>query len=260
MRDLDNGQGFLMEDGSGTLFGIDGQAPLTKTVPTRRFVERADRLARQHAHKWDMTRYMEELFRWKAVFPPHRYLEPWVNGLKRSLGKDAWHVLDQKEIQGLDTTKADTKSLYEKGYYLNDQEAEDLVVARRNLNLILATGIDYRDRLAAFSIMGGEVSSLFDKAVFKEHEILDTGLEVKWGVGKYIKAHYPDVQLIAREDCRLSAEVLTGVADLVSLVPVKGETYMKTDELQALQMRMPEYLGTDFTKLHYGRLARVLEK
>lgn len=256
---LDRDKGILIEDWSGTVLGTEGEAPQTTEIPTRRFIRRADEMAgKAIVRGWDLNTYLEQVFRWKDRFPPHRYLMPYTNSIKRSLGFDAWHVLEREEILNADTSKAHPKSLESlRDYFLNEQEAEDLDVVKDRLSIIGGSGILYADHLAALAIIG-QARELMQLAVFRDDLFLDTGLEGKYATGKYFKAKFPRTPLIERDDCKLTALVMTGVADSVSLVDDRVNSHLPWDDLQVLRDRLPDYITVNPGRLHYGRLANAL--
>jgi hypothetical protein len=252
-------KGILMEDYSGTLLKTEGEAPQTTIIPSGRFIGTADKMARLAAAEgWGITKYYEKVFSKKDVFPPHRYLMPYTNALMRKLGMDVWHVLERDEIRNADTNKAHPESVDNlKGYSLDEQEAQDLEKIRDRFSIVGGSGVLYEDRLAAFAVMG-ESRALMDAAVFRDHLLLDTGLEGKYAGSKYFKAKYPQIPLVARDDCKLTALVLTGVADSVSLVKDEANPNLPWDDLQVLMDRLPDYIKVNPKRLHYGRLEKAL--
>ena len=220
----DNGKGILLEDFSGTLIVPEADAPLTTDIPTQRFVERV----RQNAGNPRFTElgsYLEHVFKGKTpLYPyvsPHRYLEPTVNSVKRWLRLDAWHVLERDEIMKADVGKASEESRAGlRSYVVSEKEVEDLRRARSKFNIVGTSGIIYAERLAALEVMG-DARGYLDMAVFRMNPVEDTGLEVKLAVGAYFDARKaPGVKQVSREDCKLTAVVLTSVTD-VSLVHVQ---------------------------------------
>lgn len=249
---IDRDEGVLLEDQSGTLISIEGGGPQTTAVPTESLVRRTHELAYKRPDL-DLNGYLEQVFRGKGRwFPPHRYFSPWTNAFKRTLGMDSWHALSRDEIMNADISKAHPDSLKSmEKHFLNEEEADDLVQFKGMK--IAGSGIMYEDRLAAFGKMG-RARSQFDWAVFRE-DFDDTGLEVKWVLGKFFRARYPGIHIIARDDCRLTALAMTGVADVVSVVSNEADAASIHEEMRVLQAtKIPDYMPTDLTRLRYGRL------